>query len=79
MPLLVVAIGVGILCLAHTAPFPFLLEWLGPGRSVWHQPEIGRRSDDLPDVRHGPNPAATPALLDVLAREDAIATFFRDS
>lgn len=76
MPLVVVAVGIGIMALAHTAPFPFLLEWIGPGRSVWHQsspdgvPTIYLTYDD------GPNPTATPALLDVLAREGAAATFF---
>ena len=76
MPLLVVAIGIGIFALAHTAPFPFLLEWIGPGRSVWHQPS----PDGVPTIYltydDGPNPAATPALLDVLARERVTATFF---
>ena len=37
MPLVLIAVGIGIMALAHTAPFPFLLEWIGPGRSVWHQ------------------------------------------
>ena len=76
MAWLVAAIAVGALVLAHTAPFPFLLEYLGPGRSVWHMP----RSDGAPTIYltydDGPNPAATPALLDVLARERATATFF---
>jgi peptidoglycan/xylan/chitin deacetylase (PgdA/CDA1 family) len=72
---LVAAIGIGVMGLAHTAPFPFLLEWLGPGRSVWHMPP-----ETAPTVYltydDGPNPRATPALLDVLARERATATFF---
>lgn len=72
----VVAVVIGALVLAHTAPFPFLLEYLGPGRSVWHMP----RSDGAPTIYltydDGPNPTATPALLDVLARERASATFF---
>src|SRR6188474_1950635 len=76
MPLIFVVAGIGALVLAHTAPFPFLLEWIGPGRSVWHQPS----PDGVPTIYltydDGPNPAATPALLDVLAREGAAATFF---
>jgi len=76
MPLVLVAIGVALFALAHTAPFPFLLEWMGPGRSIWHQPS----ADGVPVIYltydDGPNPAATPALLDVLARESATATFF---
>ncbi len=70
------ALGVGALALAHTAPFPFLLEYAGPGRSVWHVP----RTDGAPTIYltfdDGPNPDATPALLDVLAREAVPATFF---
>jgi peptidoglycan/xylan/chitin deacetylase (PgdA/CDA1 family) len=73
---LVAALGVGIIALAHTAPFPFLLEYVGPGRSVWHVP----RSDGAPTIYltydDGPNPEATPGLLDVLAREAVPATFF---
>jgi len=76
MPLLVAAIAIGAFALAHTAPFPFLLEYLGPGRSIWHMP----RSDGAPTIYltydDGPNPAATPALLEVLARERVTATFF---
>ena len=49
---------------------------MGPGRSIWHQPS----ADGVPAIYltydDGPNPAATPALLDVLAREGATATFF---
>jgi chitooligosaccharide deacetylase len=76
MLLLAAAIGIGAMALAHMAPFPFLLEWIGPDRSVWHMP----RRDGVPTVYltydDGPNPRATPALLDVLARERVSATFF---
>jgi peptidoglycan/xylan/chitin deacetylase (PgdA/CDA1 family) len=76
MPLLFVVAGIGVLFLAHTAPFPFLLEWIGPGRSIWHRPS----DDGVPTIYltydDGPNPTATPALLDVLAREGTPATFF---
>ena len=68
--------GFAALVLAHTAPFPFLLEFLGPERSVWHMPA----SDGVPTLYltydDGPNPAATPALLDVLAEQRVSATFF---
>jgi len=74
--LLFVLIGAGVVALSHTAPFPFLLEFLGPGRSVWHMP----RADGTPTVYltydDGPNPTATPELLDVLALEGVTATFF---
>jgi peptidoglycan/xylan/chitin deacetylase (PgdA/CDA1 family) len=49
---------------------------MGPDRSLWHGP----RGDDAPTIYltydDGPNPDATPALLDVLAREGVSATFF---
>ena len=68
--------GLAAMILAHTAPFPFLLEFLGPDRSVWHRPS----ADGMPTVYltfdDGPNPTATPALLDTLAEQDVLATFF---
>ena len=68
--------GFAALLLAHTAPFPFLLEFLGPGRSVWHMPA----ADGAPTIYFtyddGPNPTATPALLDALAEQHVSATFF---
>jgi len=70
-------LGLGILTLAHMAPFPFVLDAISPARSIWHgpshhghQPVVYLTFDD------GPNPAATPDLLDVLAREQVQATFF---
>ena len=65
--------ALGAVVLAHTAPFPFLLDVTD--RTIWRMPEtkppmIYLTFDD------GPNPAATPGLLDVLARHDVKATFF---
>jgi peptidoglycan-N-acetylglucosamine deacetylase len=75
MPWVVVGVLVGVGVLAHTAPFQFLIDWLHPSRSVWRMPPR-----DPPTVYltfdDGPNPAATPALLDLLARERVKATFF---
>lgn len=68
-------IAIALAVLSHTAPAPFLLEYLGPGRSVWTV-----EGDETPTVYFtfddGPNPEATPALLDVLAQEQVTATFF---
>jgi peptidoglycan/xylan/chitin deacetylase (PgdA/CDA1 family) len=76
MALVLTLVALGALALAHTAPFPFLLEYIGPDRSLWRMP----RSSGAPTVYltfdDGPNPDATPALLDVLAREGVRATFF---
>ena len=70
-------IGFTIVTLAHTAPFPFVLDVAGPARSVWHLPagDSGRAFVYL-TFDDGPNPSATPELLDVLARENVQATFF---
>ena len=59
--------------LAHTAPFPFLLDVTG--NTVWRMP-----ATDPPAIYltfdDGPNPTATPDLLDTLARHGVKATFF---
>ena len=71
--LVVVIAVVGLAILAHTAPFPFLLDVTG--RTVWRMPQT-----DPPTIYltfdDGPNPTATPQLLDVLKKHDATATFF---
>jgi chitooligosaccharide deacetylase len=76
MVLLLTAITVTAVVLTHTAPAPFLLEAFRPDRSLWHMPP----SDAAPTIYltydDGPNPDATPMLLDVLAREAVPATFF---
>ena len=58
--------GVGALFLAHTAPFPFLIDLLNGKRAVWKMPADGQRRVYL-TFDDGPNPSATPALLDALA------------
>jgi peptidoglycan/xylan/chitin deacetylase (PgdA/CDA1 family) len=70
-----IAIGVGVLVLAHTAPAPFLFDAIAGDGSVWHMakrdpPAVYLTFDD------GPNPTTTPDLLDVLEREQVQATFF---
>jgi peptidoglycan/xylan/chitin deacetylase (PgdA/CDA1 family) len=59
--------------LAHTAPFPFLLDVTD--ETVWRMP-----ADDPPTIYltfdDGPNSEATPGLLDVLRRHEVKATFF---
>ena len=63
----------GAVVLAHTAPFPFLLDVTD--RTVWRMPQTVPPTVYL-TFDDGPNPAATPALLDTLARHDVRATFF---
>lgn len=71
----IVLLVIGIVALAHTLPAPFLLDVAEGDLAVWHMPRT-----DPPTVYltfdDGPNPATTPELLDVLAREQARATFF---
>jgi len=72
---IVLLVSVGLIALIHTAPAPLLLEALAGDRAVWHMPR-----DQPPTVYltydDGPNPSTTPALLDLLAREQVHATFF---
>jgi peptidoglycan-N-acetylglucosamine deacetylase len=70
------AAGFGIVFLSHTAPFPFLLEAFSPSRSLWHMPRQGGLPLIYLTYDDGPNPAATPELLDVLAEAEVKATFF---
>jgi peptidoglycan/xylan/chitin deacetylase (PgdA/CDA1 family) len=71
--MVILAVLLGAALLAHFAPFPFLLDVTD--RTVWRMPE-----SDPPIVYltfdDGPNPAATPQLLDTLARHGVSATFF---
>jgi peptidoglycan/xylan/chitin deacetylase (PgdA/CDA1 family) len=69
------AIGAGLAALSHTAPFPFLLDRFAPAQSLWHMPR-GAPPTIYLTFDDGPNPAATPALLDTLRAHGASATFF---
>jgi peptidoglycan/xylan/chitin deacetylase (PgdA/CDA1 family) len=68
--------GLGVMFLAHTAPFPFLLERFAPSQSVWRMPRSAGPPTVYLTFDDGPNPAATPQLLDVLRETGAHATFF---
>jgi peptidoglycan/xylan/chitin deacetylase (PgdA/CDA1 family) len=72
---ILVFIGIGIVALAHTAPTPFVLDAIAGDRAVWHMPR-GTPPTVYLTFDDGPNPATTPDVLDVLAREGAHATFF---
>jgi peptidoglycan/xylan/chitin deacetylase (PgdA/CDA1 family) len=76
MLFLAAAISAGVLFLVHTAPFPFALDALRRGDSIWHVPGDSRAPAVYLTYDDGPNPAATPMLLDVLQAEGASATFF---
>jgi chitooligosaccharide deacetylase len=67
---------IGLLALAHTAPFPFLFDATAPQQVMWSAPRQPGSPTIYLTFDDGPNPTATPHLLDVLAREQARATFF---
>ena len=69
-------VGITAMVLAHTAPFPFLLEALKPSRSIWRMPHADGERLVYLTYDDGPNPTATPGLLDVLREQQARATFF---
>jgi len=74
---IVVIVIVGVAALAHTAPFPFLLEAFRPSRSVWRvAPTPGTPPTVYLTFDDGPNPDWTPALLDALSETGVHATFF---
>lgn len=75
--LALVLVLVGAVVLAHSAPFPFLLEAFRPRQSLWRvapapgaPPTIHLTFDD------GPNALWTPPLLDALRDAGVRATFF---
>jgi peptidoglycan/xylan/chitin deacetylase (PgdA/CDA1 family) len=72
---ILIALGAGILALAHTAPAPFLFDAIAGRRAVWHMPR-GNPPTIYLTFDDGPNPTTTPDLLDVLGREGVHATFF---
>lgn len=71
----VIGVGIALKILSHTAPFPFLLERFAPAQALWHMPR-GSPATVYLTFDDGPNPAATPALLDALRDHGAKATFF---
>ena len=70
------AIAAGVVSLAHVAPFAFLLEVFRRGESAWHLPTDPAAPVVYLTFDDGPNPTATPGLLDVLGSQNAVATFF---
>lgn len=75
--LLVFGILLGATMLAHTAPFPFLLEPFRPARSLWQvKPRLGAPPTLYLTFDDGPNPVWTPVVLDALRETGVRATFF---
>jgi peptidoglycan/xylan/chitin deacetylase (PgdA/CDA1 family) len=77
MFIVIVALIAGVVALAHTAPFPFLLEAFKPSGSLWRvKPAAGALPTIYLTFDDGPNATWTPALLDALRDTGARATFF---
>jgi peptidoglycan-N-acetylglucosamine deacetylase len=75
--LIFIAVAIGLVVLAHTAPLPFLLEAFRPARSIWHLPSPPNSAPAIYlTFDDGPNPDWTPPLLDALRDTGAPATFF---
>lgn len=66
----------GIVALAHLVPAPFVFDWTSRDVSMWRVPQPPDGQTVYLTFDDGPNPEATPALLDLLARERVRATFF---
>lgn len=66
----------GIVALAHLVPAPFVFDWASRDVSMWRVPQPPDGQTVYLTFDDGPNPEATPALLDLLARERVRATFF---
>jgi chitooligosaccharide deacetylase len=76
MSWLIVA-GFAIVGLTHVAPFPFLLDKFAPRESLWRvPPAAGGTPTVYLTFDDGPNPEATPQLLDALRETGGRATFF---
>src|SRR5262245_49092980 len=67
---------VGLAALGHTAPFPFVLDALSGDITLWHMPPSPDRRLVYLTFDDGPNPTATPELLDLLKEKNVRVTFF---
>jgi chitooligosaccharide deacetylase len=71
--MVLLAVAIGAFVAAHFVPFPFLLDTTK--ETVWRMPRTETPTVYL-TFDDGPNPTATPQLLDVLAQHQVQATFF---
>ena len=76
MIIALVLILTGIAAMSHIAPFPMLLDATSGELTVWRRPpQTGEKVIYL-SFDDGPNPTATPQLLDLLREKQVHATFF---
>lgn len=76
MFLLAFGVIAAVMALAHTAPFPFVLDALHADRVTWRMPHEAGAPTIYLTFDDGPNPTATPQVLDVLKAHRVSATFF---
>ena len=76
MRLLILLAAAGIVTLSHIGPIPFLIDAFFRDTVIWRMPHDGSTKTFYLTFDDGPNPTATPALLDVLREKDVRATFF---
>lgn len=74
LPILITVLG--ITTLAHIVPFRFILDAVHRTSPVWRMPAIGSSKPIYLTFDDGPNPTATPELLDLLKEKKVRATFF---
>jgi len=74
--LALIALVAALVVLTHTAPVPSDLDRAAGTRALWQMPARAGGPTVYLTYDDGPNPTATPALLDVLHRLEARATFF---
>ena len=74
--IVLVAVVAAVVALAHTAPFPFLLEAFKPSRSLWRVRPARRAADALSDVRRRSQRGVDTAAPRRAARTGTRATFF---
>jgi Predicted xylanase/chitin deacetylase len=76
MVVTIIVVVLGVTALSHTAPFPFLFDAAVGKVSVWRVRQPADRRSVYLTFDDGPNPTATPELLDLLKEKNVQATFF---
>jgi peptidoglycan/xylan/chitin deacetylase (PgdA/CDA1 family) len=76
MVVAIIVVALGICALSHTAPFPFIFDAASRRVAVWRVPHTPGRKVIYLTFDDGPNPTATPELLELLKEKRVRATFF---
>ncbi|MCL4793848.1 MAG: polysaccharide deacetylase family protein [Bryobacteraceae bacterium] len=76
MVIAIAAVALFVTVMSHTAPAPFVFDAFAGKLSVWRAPAADGRRVAYLTFDDGPNPTATPAMLDLLRVKNVRATFF---